>query len=190
MKRVSLGVFMVLLCGLHGCYWFEETIIQVFPKDKIAKYYLNNIISAPARENEPTPKERAAEDYAQFMDNWEHNIKEVVFDVSFDSVLFKELKVEHHKLNATVILHYTKLTNLDDSSHPGFLLWKLDDEYPISHNGTVVTFNGSKYIQWPADTEKFVIKYTTASRKELRKRRVYIRLAPFYLEQHKSTSVR
>ncbi len=189
MKKVIVGVLLLLLCGMQGCYWFEETIINVFPKDKIAKYYLNNIISTPDRDDEKKPKERALQDFNHFMDNWEQNIKEIVFDVSLDSVLFKELKVEHNKLNATVVLRYSKLTNLDDSSRPGFLLWKLDDDYPVSHNGTVITINGTKYIEWPADTDKLVIKYTTATRKELRKRRVYIRLAPFYLDRcKKSTS--
>ena len=70
------------------------------------------------------------------------------------------------------------------------LLWKLDDEYPISQNGTIVTIEGTRYIQWSSDTEKLVIKYRTTSKKELRKRRVYIRLAPYYKENQKSMRIR
>jgi|GEM_PF-1571134 hypothetical protein len=190
MKKIVIGAFFIVFCSIQGCYWFEETIIEIFPKDKIAKYYLNNIISAPERNDETRPKYRAEQDFANFMESWNNNIKEVIFDVSLDSVLFKELKVEHKKLNATIVLHYNKFSNLDDSTHPGMLLWKLDDEYPISQNGTIVTIEGTRYIQWSSDTEKLVIKYRTTSKKELRKRRVYIRLAPYYKENQKSMRIR
>ena len=182
MKRLTALTLILLLALTQGCYLFEEATVEIFPHDRIAKYYLSNLVSAPDRDNDVSRKERAEKDLKQFMENWNHNMEEVVFDVAIDSVLFKELKIVHKKLNASIIVRYKQISNLTDTIKSGFFHIKLSEDNPIEHNGMEVIIDSTKYAQWPEDTQKIILKYRNITVKNIHRQRKYIRLGKLYQE--------
>ena len=180
MKRLAALTLILTLALTQGCYLFEEAIVEIFPHEKIAKYYLSNLVSAPDRDNDISRKERAEKDFKQFMENWNHNMEEVVFDVSIDSVLFKELKIVHKKLNASVIVRYKQINSVTDTIKPGFYHLKLSPDNSIEHNGTEVVIDSTKYAEWPGSTEKIILKYRNITVKNIHRQRQYIRLWKIY----------
>ena len=185
MKKLATLTLILMLATAQGCYMFEEAIIEIFPHDRIAKYYLSNLVSAPDRDSEDSRKVRAEKDFKQFMENWDHNIEEVIFEASIDSVLYKELTIVHKKLNASVIVRYKKMNDLTDTIKPGYYLFKIDSGDPIEHNGTEIMIDSTKYAEWPEDTEKIVLKFRNISSKNIHRKRKFIRLGKLYSESLK-----
>ncbi|SDD30457.1 hypothetical protein [Williamwhitmania taraxaci] len=187
MKRVAALMLILTLAIAQGCYLFEEATVEIFPHERIAKYYLSNLVSAPDRDNDVSRKERAKTDLKQFLENWNNNMEEVLFDVAIDSILFKELKVIHKKLSASVVLRYKQLNNLTDTVKPGFYLLKLSADNSVVHNGTEVIIDSTNYAQWPKSTEKIILKFRNITVKNIHRQRMYIRLGKLYQEnlEHK-----
>ncbi len=180
MKRLVALTLILVLAVAQGCYLFEEAIVEIFPHDRIAKYYLSNLVSAPDRNSEDSRKERAEKDFSQFMQNWNNNMEEVVFDVAIDSVLYKELKIVHKKLNASVVVRYKQLNNFTDTIKQGFYLFKITSDNIMAHNGTEITIDSTKYLEWPTNTEKIVLQFRNISSKDIHRQRKFIRLGANY----------
>lgn len=137
-------------------------------------------MSAPDRNSEDSRKERAEKDFNQFMQNWNNSMEEVVFDVAIDSVLYKELKIVHKKLNASVVVRYKQLNNFTDTIKQGFYLFKITSDNIMAHNGTEITIDSTKYLEWPANTEKIVLQFRNISSKDIHHQRKFIRLGKNY----------
>ncbi len=67
MKRLAALTLILTLAIAQGCYLFEEAVVEIFPHEKIAKYYLSNLVSAPDRDSDDSRKERATKDFNQFI---------------------------------------------------------------------------------------------------------------------------
>jgi len=182
MKKLAALTLILTLAFVQGCYLFEEASVEIFPHDRIAKYYLSNLVSAPDRDNEVSRKERAENDLKQFMENWNNNIQDIVFDVTIDSVLYKELKIASKKLNASIIVRYKQFSNLTDTLIPGFYHLRMTAGNPYRHNGTEVLIDSIKYVQWPESTEKITLNFRNISVKNIHRPRKYIRLGKLYQE--------
>ncbi len=180
MKRLAALTLILTLAIAQGCYLFEEAVVEIFPHEKIAKYYLSNLVSAPDRDSDDSRKERATKDFNQFMQNWNNNMEEVVFDVAIDSVLYKELEADHKKLNASVVVRYKQLNNLTDTIKSGFYHFKITSENIVSHNGTEVVIDSTKYLEWPTSIEKITLRLRNISSKEIHHQRKFIRLGEIY----------
>ena len=181
MKRLIALAIILTLAFVQGCYLFETAVVEIFPHDKIAKYYMNNLVSAPDRNSEYSRKEQAENDLKQFLQNWNNNMEEIIFDVKIDSVLYKEIKVDHKKLNASVIVRYREFNNFTDTIKSGYYHYKLTGDN-IEHNGTEVVIDSTKYAVWPENTEKIVLKFRNISANDIRWnwRRKYIPLGKAY----------